>query len=68
MLLKAMTDFVDSQGHWIHQGDPIIGIQLLARQKTHTPILDLSNVSLSHLPKELAAINGLEELYLHEMA
>ena len=60
-----MTDFVDSQGHWIYNGDPIVGIQLLARQKIHTPILDLSNVPLPHLPKELANIDGLKELYLH---
>ena len=65
MPLKAMTNFVDSQGYWIYEGDPIVGIQLLARQKSHTPILDLSNVPISHLPKELASINGLEELYLH---
>ena len=61
-----MTKFVDTRGYWIYEGEPILGIQSLARLKIHTPILDLSNVPLSHLPKELASIHGLEELYLHE--
>ena len=60
-----MTDFVDSQGRWIYPGDPINGMQLLAHHKIFTPILDLSNVPISHLPKDLAKINGLKELYLH---
>ena len=64
MPLKAMTNFVDSYGRWIYEGDPILGIQRFSREKIHTPILDLSNVPLSHLPKELASINGLQELYL----
>ena len=65
MPLKAMTKFVDARGHWTFEGDPFVGIQLLVRQQISTPILDLSNVALSHLPKELVNVNGLTELYLH---
>ena len=59
-----MNEFVDILGRWVYTGDPIIGLQLLARKNTPTPILDLSNVTLSHLPRELASVNGLTELYL----
>ena len=65
MHLKAMNEFIDTFGRWIYKGDPIVGLQILARKNIPTPILDLSNVPLSHLPKELAAISGLKELYLH---
>ena len=64
--MKTINEFVDSWGRWIYQGDPIVGIQVLAKRKLHTPILDFSHVGLTHLPKELAKINGLEELYLHD--
>ena len=60
-----MNEFVDEWGCWIYQGDPVVGIQILARQNLHTPILDFSNIPLSHLPRELAKINGLTDLYLH---
>ena len=60
-----MNEFVDSWGRWIYQGDPIVGIQTLSRRNLSTQVLDLSNVGLTHLPKELAKVNGLEELYLH---
>ena len=60
-----MNEFVDSWGRWIYQGDPIVGIQALSRRNLPTQILDFSNVGLTHLPKELAKVNALEELYLH---
>jgi len=60
-----MNHFVDNDGRWVYEGNPTTGIQVLAQRQTPTPILDLSNVLLTRLPKELAKINGLEELYLH---
>lgn len=60
-----MNPFVDNYGRWIYEGNSTTGIQLLAQRQIPTPILDLSNVPLTQLPKELAKINGLEELYLH---
>ena len=60
-----MNEFVDTFGRWIYKGDPIVGIQLLSRQNRTTPTLDFSHVPLTHLPKELAKVHGLEELYLH---
>ena len=64
MPLKTMNKFVDTLGRWVYDGDPVVGLQLLARTNTPTPILDLSSVILSHLPRELASVNGLKELYL----
>ena len=61
-----MNEFVDTFGRWIYEGDPIVGIQLLSRQNKTTPTLDFSHVPLTHLPKELAKVHGLEELYLHD--
>lgn len=61
-----MNEFVDSWGRWIYQGDPIVGIQTLSRRNLTTQVLDFSNVRLTHLPKELAEVTGLEELYLHD--
>ena len=60
-----MNEFIDSWGRWMYQGDPIVGIQTLSRMNLPTQILDFSNVRLTHLPKALARVNGLEELYLH---
>jgi hypothetical protein len=59
-----MTPFVDEFGRWIFQGDPIVGLQQLAHSTQSVPVLDLSNVPLSHFPKCIANISDLQDIYL----
>ena len=60
-----MTPFVDEFGRWIFRGDPIVGLQQLARSAQSVPILDLCGIPLSHFPKCIAHISDLQEIYLH---
>ena len=60
-----MNPFVDTDGRWVYEGNPIDGIKMLAQRQIPTPILDLSHIPLTRLPKDLAKVSGLEELYLH---
>ncbi len=59
-----MNPFVNQFGQWVYNGDPLTGLHALSKSNLVVPVLDLSNVPLSHLPKCLANIDGLEELYL----
>ena len=64
--MSEISKFVDINGCWIYQGNPIEGLKLLAQTQCPCPILDLRSIPLTSLPQSIAQIQDLEALYLDQ--